>query len=462
MTNSVAERSKASTEMLIAGQTGRHLMGGTKAMRSAGEVYLPKFEAESGDGYLARLNCSWLFNGYRKTVRDMSGRVFDKPVRVEEENATLQEWLTNVDLQGNDLSVFAKDLFEDALSAYGLSFVLVDAPKREGETTRAEASALNLRPYLSLVKLENLLGWKSEIIGNVPKLTQVRIHEMVNEPDPSDEFTEVQVEQVRVFDLVEGRVQVRIYRPSSESQWAIYDQYGTDLEEITLATFYVNRTGFMAAEPLLDDLADINVAHWQSQSDQRNILHAARVPILVRTGVDEETAQIEIGAGVAMDLSNEAGKVFWAEHSGRAIGAGRQDLKDLEFQMETFGLQLLAARAQSATGEALDAKKETSQLAMIADALKDCLERVLAWMCDMGGLGIEPTVYVNKEFGVSMLTAQELTALLSAVNTGNLSRRTFLAEMQRRGAISEDVLLDDEEDRIEADSEGLMVDGVSE
>jgi len=190
----------------------------------------------------------------------------------------------------------------------------------------------------------------------------------------------------------------------------------------------VNRTGFWLGEPLLDDLADINVAHWQSQSDQRNILHFARVPILVRTGVDSETAPLVIGSGTSMDLSDPAAKVFFAEHSGQAAGAGRQDLKDLEFQMETHGLQLLTARpgAQSATGEALDAAKETSQLAMIADSLQDALEEALAIMCEFGGLGEQSiSVTVNKDFGVGMMTAQEMAVLLNAVQTGNLSRATF-------------------------------------
>jgi len=35
----------------------------------------------------------------------------------------------------------------------------------------------------------------------------------------------------------------------------------------------------MQAKPPLLDLAWLNVEHWQSASDQSNILHVARVPI---------------------------------------------------------------------------------------------------------------------------------------------------------------------------------------
>ena len=79
MSDAVAKRSEASARMLNSAAKGRALMGGTSAMRTAAEKYLPRFGAESHDAYTARLNSSWLFNGFRKTVRDMTGRVFGKP-----------------------------------------------------------------------------------------------------------------------------------------------------------------------------------------------------------------------------------------------------------------------------------------------------------------------------------------------------------------------------------------------
>ncbi|MEL6310895.1 MAG: DUF4055 domain-containing protein, partial [Pseudomonadota bacterium] len=192
-----------------------------------------------------------------------------------------------------------------------------------------------------------------------------------------------------------------------------------------------------------------NVAHWQSQSDQRNILHVARVPVLFGAGFDEQE-EVVIGANRAILAENPDAKLAWVEHTGAAIGAGRQDLKDLEFQMETHGLQLLVARpgAQSATGEALDGAKETSQLSMIADALQDCLEESMGLMGQYAGEDTEAVVNVNQEFGVEMMTAQELTLLLNAVNTGNLSRQTFLEEMARRGMLRPDLDVGKEVDRI--------------
>lgn len=441
--------------MVAATAKGRALMGGTTAMRAASETYLPKFGKESHESYTTRRNASWLFNGYRKTVRDMTGRVFAKSVELADDvDSRLADWCENVDLAGRDLSTFASNVFEDALSGPGIGYIMADAPRRDGTVTTAQADAGNLRPFLSHLRAEDVLGWKTETVNNITRLAQIRIAEIIAVPDPQDEFAEGSVEQVRVLDLIEGRVQVRLYRRiAKQSKWALFDgPTMTDMDEICVVPVYLNRTGFFTADPVLDDLADINVAHWQSQSDQRNILHYARVPILFGAGI-AETDGITIGSETAVMAAEPQARLSWVEHGGQAIGAGRQDLKDLEFQMETFGLQLLAARpgSQSATGEALDSAKETSHLSMMADQLQDALEQALRHMATYGGLKTDPSVMVNKDFGVTLMGAQELTAMLTAVRDGVLSRTTFIEEMVRRGMIRSDIRPDEEFDRIDED-----------
>ena len=350
-------------------------------------------------------------------------------------------------------------MFEDGVSGAGISYIMVDAPPRQEGVTQAQAQAQNLRPYLVHLRVEDILGWKSETVDNVTLLTQVRIFETIQEPG-SDEFTQVDVEQIRVLDRTDAGVAVRLYRKGKDEKWLLHEgPFPLAVDEITIVPFYANRTGFFTGEPLLPDLADVNIAHWQSQSDQLNILHFARVPILFAAGRHDDEGPLVISASTATTASDANAKLQWVEHSGQAIGAGRQDLKDLEFQMETHGLQLLVARpgGQSATGEALDAQKETSTLSMTADELQDALEQALILMGQYGAVDIGAgVVRVNKEYGVSMMGAQELTALLSAVNTGNLSKETFLHELARRGAVRADLDVEEELDRIEEDDDALM------
>ena len=438
MLDTVAKQTDAMAAMVQASAKGRALMSGTAGMRKEGQAYLPKFKAEASDDYQARLHSSWLFNALRKTIKDMTGRVFDNSVEITEAPQQIIDMAEDIDMQGRDLSVFAAEVFKDAFVP-GVSYIMVEAPRRDADTTRAQAAVQGLRPYLVHLRVEDVLGFQTALFGNALALSQLRIMESVTEPNPKDEFSQIETPQVRVLDRLPNGVQVRLYREDIKKHWAIVDEYTTEAPEITVIPFYAQRTGFFTGEPVLEDLTDVNIAHWQSQSDQRNILHFARVPILFASGRGDDEP-LTISAGTAVTSRDPAATLQWVEHSGKAIDSGRQDLKDLEFQMQTLGLQLLVARAQSATGAALDAIKETSTLAMMADSLKDALEQALEWMAFYAGLGeVSITINVNKEYGVTMMTPQEVTAMQKDVQMGYLTLETYFEERKRRGVLRPDL-----------------------
>ncbi|MCB1745188.1 MAG: DUF4055 domain-containing protein, partial [Gammaproteobacteria bacterium] len=373
-------------------------------------------------------------------VGDMTGRVFTKPIVLADDvPQEIADFAENIDLAGRHINVFARDVFYDALQT-GVGYILVDmpiAPKQAKPRTRAESKAAGLRPYLVYLTVEQLIGWKSEMIGGVETLTQVRIREFVTEPD--GDFHETHVEQIRV--LEPGKWTIYRKRAGGSNiavEWIEYESGATSLKKITLVPVYLNRTGFMTGAPPLADLADLNVAHWQSSSDQRNILHVARVPILVGSGF-EEADQIAVGASSMIRTTNPSATLKYVEHSGAAIGAGRDELKDLEFQMQAQGLQLLVPQpgSQTATGEIRDDVKERSQLATMAAALQDVLEVALGYMAEfIGESRGGGSVAINSDFGVSPVG--DFTMLLNAVNSDQISRTTFWREAMRRGVLADD------------------------
>jgi hypothetical protein len=454
MSKTVNKRSHVMAEIVEAAEKGRALMGGTDSMRAAGKTYLPKFKAEAAEDYKARLASSWLFNGMRKTVKDMTGRVFSKSIEITEGSERLKGFADNINMQGQDLSTFASDVFKDAFVP-GISYIMVDAPRRDGETTRSQAATLGLRPYMVHLRAEDILGFKTGLFGNVLALSMLRIMESVTEDDPKDPFSQINVDQVRVLSREGSAVSVEIYRKNNKDEWLVVDEYQTNAEEITVIPFYAQRTGFFMGEPVLEDLADVNIAHWQSQSDQRHILHFARVPILFASGRGEDEPLI-ISASQAVTSRDTDAKLSWVEHSGAAIGAGRTDLKDLEYQMQALGLQLLVASNETATGAVLDSAKETSTLSMMADNLKDALEQALTWMAFYAGLPEQDiTVVVNKDFGVMPLTAQEVHVMQQDVALGLLSKEAYYEERKRRGFLRPDLDTENDMDRVTEEAPDL-------
>jgi hypothetical protein len=233
----------------------------------------------------------------------------------------------------------------------------------------------------------------------------------------------------------------RTYRKDANSKWVPYKSGTNSLNKITLAPVYIKRTAFMQGVPPLEKLAELNVAHWQSSSDQRNILHVARVPILFGSGFPE-TAEIVVGASQMVRSTDPNAKLEFVEHSGGAINAGRDDLKDLELHMQAMGLQLLVSQpgAKTATGEMRDDSKENSPLAMAARALGDGLEMALGFMAEYERAGTDAggSVEVNTDFGLSAASMAAIPNILSAQTSGLISRETAWELLQRHGFLADD------------------------
>ncbi len=406
----------------------RTLWGGTKAMRAAGKAYLPKEPAEDENAYNDRVARSVLFNGLRKTVRDMRGRVFAKEVVLGEDvPPQLATYFENIDLTGRNLSVFASHAFEAAL-VDGISYVLTDAPVAVEGMTRANQG----RPYWVLIEASDVIGWTAYPGQERLELASFRFYETVDEDDG------IHIERIRqIRVLLPGAYEVWRQDAKAKHEWRLYEAGRRDLIEIPVEPIYLNRTGFMTGAPPLQDLCDLNVAHWQSASDQRNILHVARVPILFGSGFAED-AGITIGASQMTRASDPAANLAYVEHSGAAIGSGRDDLQDLEMRMQAMGLQLLVDQSgRSATGEKRDDSKENSQLGAMVDALKDGLENAMMHLAAMASLPDGGSLIINKDFGITASGQQDITNILTAYRDRVISHETALNELLRRGFLSD-------------------------
>lgn len=434
-TPDVANVSPEAGKMHEVSKLPRALMAGTEAMRKAGKTYLPQEAAESLEAYNARKARSFLFNAFGKTVEDMTGKVFNKPIVLEDDvPVVVKEYAENIDQTGRHVNVFARDVLLDAFQP-GIGYILADMPPAlPAGSTLADEAAAGLRPYLVYIPVERVLGWKSTSVGAAEKLTQFRFTE--SESEPNGDFAEKEVEQIRVLEPGNWRT----FRKGKDGKWAPHASgVSTITDRIPIVPVYINRSGFMCGKPPLAKLAELNVAHWQSSSDQRNILHVARVPILFGAGFDED-ATIEIGSSRMVRTNNADAKLAYVEHTGAAIDSGAKDIKETELQMQAMGLQLLidGPGGQSATGEMRDDAKENSPLAMMARALQDALEASLAYMAEFAGLGkdVGGSVVVNTDFGISTM---DVPQVITAFSAGLIDAQTAVDELKRRGFLSDSV-----------------------
>ncbi|MFB6402888.1 DUF4055 domain-containing protein [Pseudomonas putida] len=429
------------------------LMGGTQAMRAAGKALLPQYPAEKDDAYAERLKLSTLLPAYAETVGNNTSRVFAEPLQLGEDvPEPIKALCADIDLGGNDLNSWSVEWFREAL-AKGLCHALVEhQPTRDPEgnklyKTKAEEEAAGVRPYAVIIKPGQVLGWRYE--GS--RLVQFRYLETVEEQD--GEFGVKCVDQIRV--LEPGRW--RTYRkPDGSGEWVQSGQGATSLAFIPLVTFYTGRTGPLTAKPPLLELAYLNVKHWQSQSDQDNLLHVARVPLLF-VFTDDDEFQLTISSTSATRIPKD-GNAKYVEHTGAAITAGRDSLNDLVDDMRMAGAKLLQKDKQAVKTAAQaneEAAQELSPLARLAGQFADCIAQLLQILADYGSLGDGGRVEMRGNFDSDFAPEVSLPNLISMANSGKLSDETLYSEMQRRGVISDELDWSDELARIQEQGPAL-------
>lgn len=429
------------------------LLGGTEAMRIAARAYLPQEMGETAEDYDKRLSRSFLLNQFERTVNAATGKVLSDPVAFPDLPPDMVSWNEDIDLEGTDVQQFFRRWFRDG-TAFGVSYVLVDTPRPSlptGLRTIADDAAEGIRPYMVHVPAMNLVGWRHEKINGRWRLTQARIREDVYVPN--GEYGEVRVERVRV--LTPGRYAVwqRSLDPINRPVNFLLEEGETGLDFIPLVPFYTGRLGRFLARPPLLNLAELNVAHWQSMSDQFHILKIARIPILHVKKADDGTddkSEVVVGGNMALQTGIDE-DVEFVEHSGAAINAGRQNLLDLQEAMEKVGMSLTLRQTTgdvTATENTLTAAEAHASLTAMMDNFRDSAELAMKMMAIIGdvrvnGVIAEPTVAISKGF-TNAANAADVPNLLNLYKDGAITKATLLAEIKRRGVFSEDLDIDAE------------------
>lgn len=443
------------------------LLGGTLAMRAARSKWLPSEEAESASAYLQRLARAVLFPAFRSAVQRIVSKPFSRAV-----TATLpprlEPLVKDADGAGRTLSQLAREVFTD-LVVYGKAHLLVDYAAVGGELNLAEEESLGLRPTIARVPVPDLIGWDFDGPRSTG-LARIRIRESSVEKDEASSYLDKPVERVRVIERDAWQLWEKLTKNDEGGQaredWVLVGEGSMSLGLVPLVTIYANQTGPLQAEPPLEDLAWLNLAHWQSDSDQRNILRVSRFAILFARGFrgGDDDDEFVIGPFNMVKSRSEAADLRYVEHQGTAIAAGREDLRGLEQRMELLGMAPFVERSSqsTATGKAIDHDAAMTQVQEWVRALEDGLRDAFSLACRWIGIDSKDiTVDVFNDFS-TLDRSDDLDFLLRAVTAGKLSLQTFLGELKRRGQLGDGVDPTEELERIAEDDAAGLPDPVIE
>lgn len=420
------------------------LLGGTPAMREAGELYLPRFELEADKEYKKRLGVSTLTPYFEETVRGMNGRLFYKPADTSMVDDRILPTLDNFNLSGDNFAQIMESCSFEAL-ATGRSWVVVDYYDAGAQPfNAAQEQALGARPYAYKVRSEQVMDVRYTD-GN--GLKRIRLFKYMHNVETDVNEFETKIEPEIVL-FVES--EVRRYR-KGESGWYLHDTRELRVNGKPIGYPPIVELKYARRPPLLN-LAEMNIKHWQSQSMQDNIVNVSRSPILFASGF--KMGDSTPVTGMALSTEKENAKITYIEHSGAAIQTGLNSLDKLEEQMAIAGAKLLAKTRMALTDSQAKSEhiKEVSELQLYGMMLDDFASRVL----DLVGMWLSiddaGTVSFSQNINDEVATDFGMGDIISAVRDGIISKQTAYDTLMRRAAISGTSDWEEEKERIEIEA----------
>lgn len=406
-------------EMRDAAKLTDALIGGNRRMRRESAEWLQKEEEESEVNYRIRVSRSTCFPFYRDTLLDLAARPFGRDITWEKEpgdgNPGFAEFLRDVDGTGKTLTVFAKDVLFHGMHR-GMVHVLVDASSKSGatrETTdgrRVYAQRIDALSMLDIRDTADATGRK--------RVTYCRfVMRKTLDPDafaPKHEVVIVELEK-KLGEQDGWKLEWRFDEKAKKWFAGTRVAYNPGANGIPLFTLFTQQTGHYAAEPLLEDLAWVNLAHFQSRSDHAHVMRIARLITLVTLGFPDEDAMSPLEGKrnsriVLGPLSrvNSARKpadasVSFLEPSGKSIELSFQDMEQLAAECERLGARHRISKTGNVTARAVasDDAKSTNNLQTFCGRLEVLLRQVCEaaaeWL-SMGELPADVQPKVNREF----------------------------------------------------------------
>jgi len=416
-----------------------HLLGGTYKIRKGTRKFLPQEPRELDESYDNRLQRSVLAPYYVRLERMLAGMLTRKPVRLDDVSDQIREQLFDVDLQGNDLQTWLYNTSRICIR-YGHVGVLVDAPK----------SGDNGRPYWITYTPRDILGWRTEMADGQQKLTQLRLFEKVIVPDGL--YGEKQVEQVRVL----TPSAFEIFQKDQKGDFRVVDEGTTSLSEIPFSVAYSNRIGVLESFPPLADIAELNLQHYQVQSDLGNQLHISAVPMLALFGFPAAAEEISAGPGEALSLP-EGSSAQYIEPAGNSYDAQFRRLDQIVLQINDLGLAaVMGAKLSAETAESkrIDRSQGDSTMMVVAQQMQDMIDNCLRFHADYLQESQAGSSLVNRDFMGARLEPQEIQALLQLYTAGTVTQETLLLQLEAGEVLGDDF---DVEAELEATQAGGLL-----
>lgn len=428
-----------------------------QAVHAAGEKYLPRLTKETYEDYTARKGRASVYGATERTIEGLVGMLFRSAPEREVSPGT-EGMLLDVTKSGEDLDRFGNLVAREYLTV-GKVVALDDYPSVSTEgLSVAAVEEMNIRPNMARYTAEAFINWEFGWVNNKTTLTMAVLHERVNEPNPQDPFCPKVVDQWRELRLDGGVYTVQLWRrpaaggaPERYKEPIVPLMNGKPLPEIPLHIFGDGKPPLLA-------LCNVNKSHYQTTADIEHGAHLTALPQAWIAGDlgtldaqgNKQQPELHIGGGNAWTFGPNT-TVGYLEYTGQGLDALEKRLDRKENQMAVLGARMLEQQksgVEAADTAGMHRSGEQSILQRIAGDLSTGMEKVLAIFDRWAGGTGKVKYQINKDFLPTALSAQEITALVQAWQSGAISHETLFLKLQAGGIVGEGADFETEQEKI--------------
>lgn len=436
--------SSAYDKMKPAWQLVDDILAGAKTIRSKGETYLPRYEAEGEAEYKRRLDASPWRPEFEDALRTLASKPFGKDVALAEgAPQRIKEISEDVDARGSNLTAFLRGVFRGGI-AKGMHAILVDYPSMFHGATLADERKAGARPYWVTIPAQDIIALYTDFVDGKEIVTHVRLRETVT---VRDGFGETCVERIRVIEPGQWQLWEK-----KANGWELVSEGTMTLPQVPLALFYTGeRQGPQLVKPPLSDLADMQIELYRKLSRQDEIETYAGSPMLAGIGIAVDTDHpIQLGPKRVLFAppmgENKSTDWKYVEPSAQNLKEVRESVRDVIQDMRRLGMQPLVRESGdvTATATSVEAAKAHSAVEAWALALKDVTEQAFVFTSQWLGQEASVEVEVDTDFAVDPFSQAALTALKDARATSDITHRTYLSGLRRFGVLPSDLDVDEE------------------
>ena len=415
--------------------------------------YIPRRTQEEQDQYYNRVQKAIYTNYTGRTREGLKGAIFRLPPRIELP-PDMDFMLENADGSGQSLTQVAK-LAADEVMETGRFGLLADYPMVDESLTIEQVRSMQLQPHIATYTAESIINWHVHVINGRRQLGMIVLKE--NAPVHYDEFTWDYVDRYRVLRLKDNKEYTQqLYDESCDpitEEITIRGSNGKPFDYIPFH-FIGSRDNMPDVdEPVLYDIATVNIGHFRNSADQENNLsvHGGGT-LVVSTDMSPEAFQsanpggITVGENSGLVLS-EGGKAELLQlNAASAIGA---EMTHKEQIMVQIGAKIITKTGQRTAEEArIQATSENSMLDTLVGNMDESFSSVLsdcrAFIADSE---TEITFSLNSDFYADTIAPQEIMAMIQGNDAGVMPKIDIIRRLIDAGWIQsegtpEDIISD--------------------